>query len=127
LDRLRTGAAARTLGRTTVIDPLPTPPYHVLGAEIGVLSARRHRDHGVDLCSEDGVEDFLGAGSVETVRKRVARRSFGTLFQSYSGKRLVPSSCTCTCMSTRFSSWPSFTCPRLAPAMAGRPAGGFDR
>ncbi|GAA3084945.1 NAD(P)/FAD-dependent oxidoreductase [Streptomyces rectiviolaceus] len=62
-------AAARALGRTTtVIDPLPTPLYAVLGPEIGGLFAQRHRDHGVDLRCGESVEALLGADAVEAVR-----------------------------------------------------------
>ncbi|MEU4546835.1 NAD(P)/FAD-dependent oxidoreductase [Nonomuraea dietziae] len=62
-------AASRTLGNhTTVIDPLPTPLYHVLGDQIGGLFAGRHRDHGVNLLLGDGVEAILGTHSVDAVQ-----------------------------------------------------------
>ncbi|TDD93706.1 NAD(P)/FAD-dependent oxidoreductase [Actinomadura rubrisoli] len=68
-------AASHALGnRTTVIDPLPTPLYTVLGDEIGGLFARRHRDHGVDLLTGDGVEAVLGTHAVEAVRTIKGRR-----------------------------------------------------
>ncbi|MFJ9082171.1 NAD(P)/FAD-dependent oxidoreductase [Streptomyces sp. NPDC102384] len=66
---LELASAARTLGlTTTVIEPLPTPLYTVLGPEIGGFFAQRHRDHGVNLRTGDGVEKFLGTGRVEAVR-----------------------------------------------------------
>ncbi|MFI6920199.1 NAD(P)/FAD-dependent oxidoreductase [Nonomuraea spiralis] len=68
-------AAARALGvRTTVVDPLPAPLYHVLGDRIGGLLARRHLDHGVNLLTGDGVEAVLGTRSVEAVRTVAGRR-----------------------------------------------------
>ncbi|MFI7110113.1 NAD(P)/FAD-dependent oxidoreductase [Nonomuraea sp. NPDC050227] len=68
-------AAARALGvRTTVVDPLPTPLYHVLGDRIGGAVARRHLDHGVELLTGDGVEAVLGTRSVEAVRTVAGRR-----------------------------------------------------
>lgn len=68
-------AASRTLGnRTTVIDPLPTPLYPVLGEKMGRLFARRHLDHGVELCTGDGLEAILGARAVEAVRTITGRR-----------------------------------------------------
>jgi 3-phenylpropionate/trans-cinnamate dioxygenase ferredoxin reductase subunit len=68
-------AASRALGnRTTVIDPLPTPLYRVLGDQIGGLFAGRHRDHGVNLLLGDGVEAVLGTRSVEAVQTITGRR-----------------------------------------------------
>ncbi|WP_214416167.1 NAD(P)/FAD-dependent oxidoreductase [Sphaerisporangium fuscum] len=67
-------AASRTLGNhTTVIDPLPTPLYHVLGDQIGDLIARRHHDHGVNLLLGDGVEAILGTHSVEAIQTITGR------------------------------------------------------
>ncbi|MEU7853453.1 FAD-dependent oxidoreductase [Nonomuraea sp. NPDC049141] len=67
-------AASRTFGNhTTVIDPLPTPLYYVLGDQIGGLIARRHRDHGVNLLLGDGVEAILGTRSVEAVQTITGR------------------------------------------------------
>ncbi|MFC6881670.1 NAD(P)/FAD-dependent oxidoreductase [Actinomadura yumaensis] len=67
-------AASRTLGnRTTVIDPLPTPLYTVLGDRIGGLLARRHRDQGVNVLTGDGVDAILGTHAVEAVRTITGR------------------------------------------------------
>ncbi|WP_131735840.1 NAD(P)/FAD-dependent oxidoreductase [Actinomadura roseirufa] len=68
-------AASRTLGRhTTLIDPLPTPLYGVLGERIGGLFAQRHRDQGVELLTGEGVESILGTGTVEAVWTTGGRR-----------------------------------------------------
>ncbi|MFG6191679.1 NAD(P)/FAD-dependent oxidoreductase [Nonomuraea sp. JJY05] len=67
-------AASRTFGNhTTVIDPLPTPLYPVLGDQVGGLIARRHHDHGVNLLLGDGVEAILGTRSVEAVQTITGR------------------------------------------------------
>ncbi|MGY4101071.1 NAD(P)/FAD-dependent oxidoreductase [Nocardia sp. R16R-3T] len=42
-----------------LIEPQPTPLASVLGAEIGALVARMHRDEGVDLRCETGLDTLL--------------------------------------------------------------------
>ncbi|MEV5839475.1 FAD/NAD(P)-binding oxidoreductase [Nocardia sp. NPDC052112] len=45
--------------QVVLIEPQPTPLASVLGAEIGALVARMHRDEGVDLRCETGLDTFL--------------------------------------------------------------------
>ncbi|MEX2627773.1 MAG: FAD-dependent oxidoreductase [Ilumatobacteraceae bacterium] len=63
-------AAARQLGTdVTMVDPLDVPLQRVLGAELGTVFARLHRDHGVDLRLGVGVDGAAGDGDqVESVR-----------------------------------------------------------
>ncbi len=60
---LEVAAAARHHGcSVTLIEPQPTPLHAVLGAEVGEVFARLHRDNGVDLRTGTGVEGFEGRG-----------------------------------------------------------------
>jgi 3-phenylpropionate/trans-cinnamate dioxygenase ferredoxin reductase subunit len=66
---LEVTAAARSYGNdVTVVEPQPTPLYAVMGAEMGGVFARLHRDHGVDLLTDTTVRELRGsAGRVESV------------------------------------------------------------
>jgi 3-phenylpropionate/trans-cinnamate dioxygenase ferredoxin reductase subunit len=65
---LEVAAAARGYGNdVTVLEPLSTPLHRVLGPEMGEVFARLHRDHGVDLRTGTGVQEFAGDGSVDSV------------------------------------------------------------
>jgi 3-phenylpropionate/trans-cinnamate dioxygenase ferredoxin reductase subunit len=66
---LEVAAAARGFGNeVAVAEPLPTPLHAVLGAEMGEVFARLHRDHAVDLRTGTGVREFRGSGgSVDSV------------------------------------------------------------
>ncbi|MFE9326291.1 NAD(P)/FAD-dependent oxidoreductase [Nocardia sp. NPDC052278] len=57
-----------------LVEPQPTPLASVLGAEIGALVARMHRDEGVDLRCETGLDTFLSVDD----RVRGARLSDGS-------------------------------------------------
>ena len=60
---LEVAAAARGFGNeVAVAEPLPTPLNAVLGAEMGEVFARLHRNHGVDLRTGTGVREFRGSG-----------------------------------------------------------------
>jgi 3-phenylpropionate/trans-cinnamate dioxygenase ferredoxin reductase subunit len=62
-------ASARQLGaEVTVIEPASVPLERVLGAEVGGVYRDVHRDHGVELLLDTGVEAFEGDGSVGRVR-----------------------------------------------------------
>jgi len=61
-------ASARSLGLTvTVIEPQAAPMAGALGLEIAETCGRLHRDHGVDLRCNVGVERIEGRGHVEQV------------------------------------------------------------
>ena len=61
-------ASARQMGAEVVlIEPLQTPLYRVLGAEVGGIFARLHADHGVHLRVGVGVTELRGGSSVEQV------------------------------------------------------------
>ena len=66
---LEVTAAARSHGNTvTVVEPQPTPLHAVLGAEMGRVFARLHRDHGVELLTDTVVREIRGfGGRVTTV------------------------------------------------------------
>ena len=66
---LEVAAAARHHGNAvTVVEPQPTPLHAVLGAEMGQVFARLHRDHGVDLFTDVTVRELRGSGGrVEAV------------------------------------------------------------
>jgi 3-phenylpropionate/trans-cinnamate dioxygenase ferredoxin reductase subunit len=65
---LEVAAAARHHGHSvTVVEPQPTPLYGALGAEMGSVFARLHRDHGVDLRTGTGVAALEGDGRVGSV------------------------------------------------------------
>ena len=60
-------ASARTIGcDVTMIEMLDVPLARVLGAELGALYARIHRDHGVDLRLGEGVEQVTRDGVIGT-------------------------------------------------------------
>ncbi|HEX2072589.1 MAG TPA: FAD-dependent oxidoreductase [Geodermatophilus sp.] len=60
---LEVTAAARSHGNTvTVVEPQPTPLHAVLGAEMGRVFARLHRDHGVELLTDTVVREIRGSG-----------------------------------------------------------------
>lgn len=66
---LEAGAAARERGcEVTVIEPQSTALAAVLGEEVGSLFADLHRQHGVDLRFNTGVEGFEGSDKVTGVR-----------------------------------------------------------
>ncbi len=61
---LEVAAAARHHGvDVTVVEPQSQPLLGALGPEVGAVFARLHRDHGVDLRLDTGVEAFEGLGS----------------------------------------------------------------
>jgi 3-phenylpropionate/trans-cinnamate dioxygenase ferredoxin reductase component len=66
---LEVTAAARHHGNdVTVVEPQPTPLHQVLGARMGGVFARLHRDHGVDLLTGTTVRELRGsAGQVGSV------------------------------------------------------------
>jgi NADPH-dependent 2,4-dienoyl-CoA reductase/sulfur reductase-like enzyme len=58
---LEVAAAARTHGNSvTVVEPQPTPLYQVLGAEMGGVFAKLHRDHEVDVLTDTVVRELRG-------------------------------------------------------------------
>jgi 3-phenylpropionate/trans-cinnamate dioxygenase ferredoxin reductase subunit len=60
---LEVAAAARHHGNAvTIVEPQPTPLHAVLGAEMGQVFARLHRDHGVDLFTDVTVRELRGSG-----------------------------------------------------------------
>ncbi|MGY1692841.1 NAD(P)/FAD-dependent oxidoreductase [Geodermatophilus sp. SYSU D01105] len=60
---MEVAAAARTHGNDViVVEPQPTPLFGVLGRELGGVFARLHRDHGVDLFTEESVRELRGDG-----------------------------------------------------------------
>jgi len=62
-------ASLRVLGLdVTVVGKQPTAMFSVLGLTLGRLVEAMHRDHGVDVITEDTVSSFEGAGSVEAAR-----------------------------------------------------------
>jgi 3-phenylpropionate/trans-cinnamate dioxygenase ferredoxin reductase component len=66
---LEVAAAARFHGNeVTVVEPQPTPLHAVLGADMGRVFAKLHRDHGVDLLTDTVAREFRGtSGRVESV------------------------------------------------------------
>jgi 3-phenylpropionate/trans-cinnamate dioxygenase ferredoxin reductase component len=65
---MEVAATARGLGaEVTVVEPLSTPLARVLGPEIGAAIADMHREHGVDVRTEMGVEAVVGEERVEAV------------------------------------------------------------
>ncbi|MGQ0432827.1 MAG: NAD(P)/FAD-dependent oxidoreductase [Microthrixaceae bacterium] len=52
----------------TLIEALPVPLERALGAEMGMVMADVHRDHGVDVRLGVGVDTLEGGGRVERVR-----------------------------------------------------------
>jgi 3-phenylpropionate/trans-cinnamate dioxygenase ferredoxin reductase subunit len=68
------GASARQKGLdVTLVEMLSVPLERVLGRELGEIYAAIHRDHGVELLTEAGVEAIEGAGRAERVRLRGGR------------------------------------------------------
>jgi 3-phenylpropionate/trans-cinnamate dioxygenase ferredoxin reductase subunit len=62
-------ASARTKGmEVTIVEQLTVPLERVLGREVGEVYGAIHRDHGVELLGETGVEAIEGDGRVERVR-----------------------------------------------------------
>jgi 3-phenylpropionate/trans-cinnamate dioxygenase ferredoxin reductase component len=62
-------ASARQLGLdVTIIEPATVPLLRVLGSELGAFYREVHRDHGVEMRMDTGVEAFEGQGSVTGVR-----------------------------------------------------------
>jgi NADPH-dependent 2,4-dienoyl-CoA reductase/sulfur reductase-like enzyme len=60
---LEVAAAARSHGNdVTVVEPQPTPLHAVLGAQMGRVFARLHRDHGVELLTDTVVREIRGSG-----------------------------------------------------------------
>jgi 3-phenylpropionate/trans-cinnamate dioxygenase ferredoxin reductase subunit len=60
---LEVAAAARGYGDdVVVVEPQAHPLLQALGAEMGEVFARLHRDHGVDLRLRTGVRELTGAG-----------------------------------------------------------------
>lgn len=61
-------ASARQLGKqVTVVDPLPTPLFRVLGGQVGAVFAGLHEDHGVEMRLGAGVERLTGDSAVGAV------------------------------------------------------------
>jgi 3-phenylpropionate/trans-cinnamate dioxygenase ferredoxin reductase component len=62
-------ASARTGGmEVTVVEQHSAPLRGVLGADVGRMYADLHRDHGVELLTDSGVETIEGEGRAERVR-----------------------------------------------------------
>ena len=61
-------ASLRQLGvEVTIVEIFGTALFRVLGARIGTVVERIHRDQGVEIFFEDNVERFEGSGRVERV------------------------------------------------------------
>ena len=61
-------ASLRRLGvEVTIVEIFETALFRVLGARIGNVLERIHRDQGVEILFEDNVERFEGSGRVERV------------------------------------------------------------
>jgi NADPH-dependent 2,4-dienoyl-CoA reductase/sulfur reductase-like enzyme len=59
---LEVAAAARHHGNeVTVVEPQPTPLHAVLGARMGAVFGRLHRDHGVELLTDATVREIRPA------------------------------------------------------------------
>ena len=59
-------ASARQLGKdVTLVDPMPTPLFRVLGEQVGAVFAALHEDHGVTMRLGVGVERLVGGTAVE--------------------------------------------------------------
>ena len=64
---LEVAAAARSYDNAViVVEPQPTPLHAVLGAAMGEVFGRLHREHGVDLRTGTGVREVRGAGGRAT-------------------------------------------------------------
>jgi 3-phenylpropionate/trans-cinnamate dioxygenase ferredoxin reductase subunit len=67
-------ASARMAGMdVTVVEQQSVPLQTVLGAEVGAMYADVHRDHGVELLTDSGVEAIEGDGRAERVRVQGGR------------------------------------------------------
>jgi 3-phenylpropionate/trans-cinnamate dioxygenase ferredoxin reductase component len=67
-------ASARQKGLgVTLVESLSLPLEKVLGPELGEIYAAIHRDHGVELLTDSGVEAIEGDGRAERVRLRGGR------------------------------------------------------
>jgi 3-phenylpropionate/trans-cinnamate dioxygenase ferredoxin reductase component len=67
-------ASARQKGLdVTLVESLSLPLEKVIGPELGEIYAAIHRDHGVELLTEAGVEAIEGDGRAERVRLRGGR------------------------------------------------------
>jgi len=67
-------ASARQRGMdVTMIAPESVPLERVLGLEVGAIYRDLHREHGVELLLESGVDAFEGDGAVERVRTKDGR------------------------------------------------------
>jgi 3-phenylpropionate/trans-cinnamate dioxygenase ferredoxin reductase component len=65
---LEVAAAARGHGNeVTLVEPQPTPLRAALGDELGAMFADLHREHGVDLRLNTGVQKLTGDGHVTAV------------------------------------------------------------
>ncbi len=70
---LETAAAGRHYGaEVTIVEPAPTPLYAVLGPELGGVFAALHRDHGVRLMLETGVQEIRPASVVTSSGEELA-------------------------------------------------------
>jgi 3-phenylpropionate/trans-cinnamate dioxygenase ferredoxin reductase subunit len=62
-------ASARQLGAdVTVVESASVPLERVLGPELGAFYRDLHRDHGVELLLDSGVEAFVGDGTTQRVQ-----------------------------------------------------------
>lgn len=62
-------ASARQLGReVTVIEPAAVPLERVLGSEVGGVYCDIHRDHGVQMLLDTGVQAFEGTIALQRMR-----------------------------------------------------------
>jgi 3-phenylpropionate/trans-cinnamate dioxygenase ferredoxin reductase component len=62
-------ASARTKGMdVTLVEQLAFPLERVIGPEVGEIYAAIHRDHGVEMLGETGVDAIEGDGRAERVR-----------------------------------------------------------
>jgi 3-phenylpropionate/trans-cinnamate dioxygenase ferredoxin reductase subunit len=57
----------------TAIEPFPGPVYRALGPEVSAIVAGIHRDEGVTMHFEEGVEAFEGRDHVDAVRTTSGR------------------------------------------------------
>jgi|DewCreStandDraft_1066081.scaffolds.fasta_scaffold00103_27 3-phenylpropionate/trans-cinnamate dioxygenase ferredoxin reductase subunit len=61
-------ASARQKGvEVTMLEVLPVPLQRALGPEVGAIYAEIHRQHGVDLRLQEGIERLEGQGRVQRV------------------------------------------------------------